>query len=107
MNDMGPAAWWSLLKLGWRLSRGSKATLVLLQMVGNSCNRVVQAVDRRRGEKGGGGGNNIKEKEVLPASTKNKPAGLPVRRIGGENMGGKMERDRQKKRPAPVERGKM
>ena len=52
---MGPAAWWSLLKLGWKLSRGSKATLVLLQMVGNSCNRVVQAVDRRRGEKGGGG----------------------------------------------------
>lgn len=37
----------------------------------------------------------------------NKSAGIPVRRTGGENKAGKMERDRQKKRPALVERGKM
>ena len=41
---------------------------------------------RQHGEKGGGGGNDIKEKN-LPASTKNKPAGLPVRRTGGGNKG--------------------
>ena len=62
---------------------------------------------KQHGGKGGGDGNNIKEKKVLPASTKNKSAGLPVRRTGGENKAGKMERDRQKKRPALVERGKM